>query len=76
MSAPQFGALVGILLAIAAIVGGLGGFLLAVAFALVGGILAAQFTGRVDVSTLSLRSAAQWFDSFRPSAGTAPRKER
>lgn len=76
MSAPQFGALVGILLAIAAIIGGIGGFLLAAAFALVGGVLTAQFIGRFDVSTLSLRSAADRFAAFRSSSSTVRGKER
>ena len=56
MTPTQFGALIGAALALAAILGGLGGFLLTAAFALVGGLLAAQFTGRVDLSTLSWRS--------------------
>lgn len=52
MSSTTTGALIGLLLAIAAIVGGFNGFLLAVVFAAVGWAVAAQIDGRLDIGAL------------------------
>ncbi|EEI28097.1 MULTISPECIES: hypothetical protein [Corynebacterium] len=45
------GLLVGLLLAIAATTGGIGGFFLAAVFAIIGGLVGAQLDGNFDIRT-------------------------
>ncbi|MDM8084599.1 DUF2273 domain-containing protein [Cellulomonas cellasea] len=52
MSATVIGIFVGILLAIAAILGGFGGFLLALGLGLIGLVVGAQIEGRVDLGSM------------------------
>ena len=52
MSHSLAGILVGVLLALVAVVGGAGGFLLAVLLGAVGWVVGAQLEGRVDLSPL------------------------
>jgi uncharacterized membrane protein YeaQ/YmgE (transglycosylase-associated protein family) len=49
MPTPLIGLLVGVLLAIAAITGGFGGFLLAVVLGAVGYLVAGQLSGKLDL---------------------------
>ena len=49
MSFTTTGVIVGLLLAIAAILGGFNGFLLALVFGVLGWVIAAQIDGRLDI---------------------------
>lgn len=55
MNIPLSGAIVGILLALAALVGGWTGFLLALVLGLVGYVIAGSLTGDVDLKALAGR---------------------
>jgi uncharacterized membrane protein YeaQ/YmgE (transglycosylase-associated protein family) len=55
MNIPLSGAIVGILLALAAVIGGWTGFLLAVVLGLVGYVVAGSLSGDVDLRALAGR---------------------
>ncbi len=52
MTTSTIGLLAGLLLAIAAAVGGIGAFLLAVVFGVVGYVIGAQYDGEIDLAAL------------------------